>query len=55
MLGSDDPGIFMTNIYNEYARLYGYLGKLQYSSVERMTALKQIHEHSEIYQFANHD
>lgn len=55
VLGSDDPGIFMTNIYNEYARIYRYLEGKNYSSTERIEIIRQIHENSEIYKFFDND
>lgn len=52
VIGSDDPGIFMTNIYNEYARVYNYLCDRSVSSVERLDCMKKIRESSEIYKFS---
>ena len=51
VLGTDDPGIFMTNIYNEYARAYIHLEKCGYSSNERTLALLNIQRNSDIYNF----
>lgn len=55
VIGSDDPGIFMTNIYNEYARVYSYLTKKSMSSVERLDIMKKIRESSVIYNFVCND
>ena len=55
VIGSDDPGIFMTNIYNEYARVYCYLTKKSLSSVERLEMMKKIRESSVIYNFLGND
>lgn len=51
VLGSDDPGIFMTNIYNEYALTYLHLKQNKYASAKRLEKIKYIHEQSEIYSF----
>lgn len=55
VLGTDDPGIFTTNLYNEYARVYSLLESKKYSAVERMEKLAAIHQNSVIYNFTNHD
>ncbi len=52
VLGSDDPGIFMTNIYNEYARVYSFLADKSISAVRRLDIMKIIRESSEIYKFS---
>lgn len=51
VVGSDDAGIFMTNIYNEYARVYCYLQEKGYSSVTRLSVMKTLHESGQIYNF----
>lgn len=53
VLGSDDPGIFMTNIYNEYALAYEHLKQNKYVSSKRIEKIKYIHEQSEIYNFSD--
>lgn len=53
VLGSDDPGIFMTNIYNEYALAYVHLKQNKYASAKRLEKIKYIHEQSEIYSFSD--
>ena len=53
VLGSDDPGIFMTNIYNEYALAYEHLKENKYASAKRLEKIKFIHEQSEIYNFSD--
>jgi adenosine deaminase len=51
VLGTDDPGIFMTNIYNEYACAYLHLEKKGHSPTSRIRKLKDIHTSSTIYKF----
>lgn len=51
VLGSDDPGIFMTNIYNEYALAYLHLKLNKYAPAKRLDKIRYIHEQSEIYSF----
>lgn len=51
VLGTDDPGIFMTNIYNEYARTYIHLEKLGVSSSERIQKMLDIQQNSDVYKF----
>ncbi len=51
VMGTDDPGIFMTNIYNEYARVFCYLRDKSYSEADRIEVIKRIHETSKIYHF----
>ena len=55
VIGSDDPGIFMTNIYNEYARVYNYFNDSSVSAVKRLDIMKTIRESSEIYKFNRND
>lgn len=52
VLGTDDPGIFQTNIYNEYAMLYCFLvyeKRLSRSDTARL--VQDIHNNSRIYAF----
>lgn len=52
VLGTDDPGIFQTNIYNEYAMIYCYLAYekgLTRSKVIKF--MQEIHDNSRIYAF----
>lgn len=51
VLGSDDPGIFMTNIYIEYARLMTYLEQKGYNFVERINIIEEINRTSKYYAF----
>lgn len=51
VLGSDDPGIFMTNIYNEFAMAYLHLGQNKVSTHKRMELIRCLKEYSEIYKF----
>lgn len=52
VLGTDDPGIFATNIYNEYSMLYCYLvyeRKMPRTNVIKF--LQDIHNNSRVYAF----
>ena len=52
VLGTDDPGIFQTNIYNEYAMIYCYL--VYEKGLTRSDVIKfmqEIHDNSRIYAF----
>ena len=52
VLGTDDPRIFSTNIYNEYAMLYCYLVyDRKISRTEVMRFLQNIRDNSQIYAF----
>lgn len=51
VIGSDDPGIFMTNIYIEYARLMNYLEQKGYNFVERINKIQEINRNSKYYTF----
>ena len=51
VIGTDDPGIFMTNIYNEYARVFCHFQEKSISVVDGMDKIKRIHETSKIYHF----
>lgn len=52
VLGTDDPGIFSTNIYNEYAILYCYLVYEQGRSRTNVVKfLQDIHNNSRVYAF----
>lgn len=52
VLGTDDPGIFSTNIYNEYAMLYCYLVyDRKMSRTDVMRFLQNIRDNSRIYAF----
>lgn len=51
VLGTDDPGIFMTNIYNEYARVYLHLEECGFSTMDRMNILANLQRCSHIYKF----
>lgn len=59
VLGTDDPGIFSTNIYNEFAKAYLNLEVSQYSSVtsvsDRMLKIASIHNNSRIYNFLKNE
>lgn len=51
VLGTDDPGIFMTNIYNEYAMAYLHLGDNKMSPSKRLNVITNLQRFSEIYRF----
>ena len=51
VLGTDDPGIFMTNIFNEYAKAYLALERNDCQIQERYEKLASIHRYSEMYKF----
>ena len=51
VLGTDDPGIFMTNIYNEYARAYLHLEGCGFSPMKRMNIISTLQKCSNIYKF----
>ena len=51
VLGSDDPGIFMTNIYNEYALAYLHFERCDYSPSKRMEKINSLRQFSDIYKF----
>lgn len=51
VLGTDDPGIFLTNIYNEYARAYLSLESSGYSMRDRLQKLTELQKCSKIYNF----
>lgn len=51
VVGSDDPGIFMTNIYIEYARIATYLEFDGYGYVERKRILEDLIRNGEYYKF----
>ena len=53
VLGSDDPGIFMTNIYNEYALAYMHMKLNKYAPSKRLEKIRCIHEQSKIYCFSD--
>ena len=53
VLGTDDPGIFMTNIYNEYARTYLHLETQGRSSANRIKKVTDLHRDSQTYNFNN--
>lgn len=51
VVGSDDPGIFMTNIYIEYARIATYLEQKGYGYAERMHILEDLIKNGEYFKF----
>lgn len=54
MLGTDDPGIFLTNIYNEYAMIYCHLRyNKQYTESQIKKLLKRIFSYTKLFSFAN--
>ena len=59
VLGTDDPGIFSTNIYNEFAKAYLHLEASQSLSItsvsDRILKISGIHNNSRIYNFIQHE
>lgn len=55
VIGTDDPGIFSTNIYNEYARAYLHLEENDVPSHDIYNKLCYIHRNSIIYKFNKND
>lgn len=51
VIGSDDPGIFMTNIYIEYARIMEYLQQKGYTLTERIQKITELRQLSDYYMF----
>ncbi len=52
VVGSDDTGIFATNIYNEYANIYCMLVyKHELSHNDAITIVKELNEDSKVYGF----
>lgn len=52
VLGSDDPGVFATNIRNEYALLYCQLVYgMKWTRSDAMSLIKRLHENAEVYKF----
>lgn len=52
VVGSDDTGIFATNIYNEYGNIYYYLvNYLKYSHSKAMITLKTFEDNARVYRF----
>lgn len=52
VLGTDDPGIFATSIYNEYANVYCSLVEAGVSPVEVMELIRSMEQNASIYKFA---
>ena len=55
VMGTDDPGIFTTNLFNEYARAYLHLEENNVTSQEIYDELAFMHRNSIIFKFENHD
>jgi adenosine deaminase len=52
IVGTDDPGIFATNIYNEYAHIYDNLvNGLKLTHHEAMKKIEKLHQDSSVYKF----
>ncbi len=52
VLGTDDAGIFATNIFNEYANIYTYLTQnCKMGSQDAISILKELDETASVYQF----
>lgn len=52
-LGSDDPGIFVTDIKNEYYHLFNILVKETDSTDKAMSYIRRIHDTGRIYSFSS--
>jgi hypothetical protein len=53
VVGSDDVGIFATNIYNEYCNIYCLLKKeMKMNHSEIMRVIEQLDHNAELYRFA---
>jgi adenosine deaminase len=54
VVGSDDTGIFATNIFNEYAHIYCYLtGPGNLTHHKAMDVIRRLDDNSRIYRFEN--
>ncbi|MDR0892928.1 MAG: hypothetical protein LBN24_09980 [Mediterranea sp.] len=51
VVGTDDPGIFATNIYNEMANIYCLLTSKNYSHTKAMEVIKELDYNASIYRF----
>lgn len=51
VVGSDDPGIFSTNLRNEYAGIYEIIMASGISSDEAITHLERLRKNSRAYRF----
>ncbi|MDE7153082.1 MAG: hypothetical protein K2O00_01390 [Muribaculaceae bacterium] len=52
VVGTDDAGIFATNIYNEYCNIFCFLKNEKHMNInEIITFIKQLHYNSVIYGF----
>ena len=52
VIGTDDPGIFQTNIYNEYALIYCFMVyKLGVSRIDAISFIKELVVNAETYVF----
>ena len=52
VLGTDDPGIFATSIYNEYANVYCALVADGESPAEAMELIRRMEQNARVYSFA---
>lgn len=54
VVGSDDAGIFATNIYNEYANIYcNLISDNKFSHNEAMEVIEQLNKNGGIYKFSS--
>lgn len=51
VMGTDDPGIFMTNIYIEYARLMTYLKEKGYNATQQIEEVIKLNRMCNCYSF----
>ncbi|MBE9603136.1 hypothetical protein [Pedobacter sp. MC2016-24] len=53
VLGSDDTGIFATNIYNEYANIYGHLNEQKHcTEADRDQIMDKLYKNSQQFKFS---
>lgn len=50
-MGSDDPGIFSTNIFNEYAHVFISANKQSNNSYDSISKIKELVGNSKNYGF----
>ncbi|TOQ64604.1 hypothetical protein, partial [Vibrio parahaemolyticus] len=53
-IGSDDPGIFATDLRNEFYHLFSALVcKFEYSVEEALTVVSKLNENGRVYRFSS--
>ena len=52
IIGTDDPGIFATNIFNEYANIYcNLLYTHKFSHNDAMCIIEKLERNAQVYRF----